>query len=154
MPDNDFIVKDSGAREAFDTGAQRDTADDKPRMSLLSWPALIRVAWVYTRGAKKYGEGNWTKGMPYSRYLDSALRHISSWVMGKTDEDHLAMAVWNLMAILHHEEVGPPGLDNVTGNNTADGNVVSVEQAAEFARQQMDAGRLQAHEPEPELRGH
>lgn len=110
---NEFEIKDSGQRQEFESGARRDTQEDKPRYSLISYWALERVVWVFTRGAKKYGDHNWQRGMPYSRYLDSAGRHLAQWVKGERDEDHLAMAVWNLMAILHHEEVGPEGLDDV-----------------------------------------
>lgn len=109
-----FVVKDSGARQEFDTGARRDSQEDKPRISLVSPWAIERIAWVYTRGAVKYGDHNWQKGMPYSRYLDSVERHILAYKKGETDEDHLAMAAWNLMAIIHHQEAGPAGLDDVT----------------------------------------
>lgn len=110
--------------DTFDTGARRDNSTVKPRLSLLSFPAVIRIAWVYTRGAERYGEHNWQKGMPYSRYIDSALRHIAAWIKGERDEDHLAMACWNLMAIMHHQEVGPHGLDDISNYNTPDGNEV------------------------------
>lgn len=113
---NDFVVRDSGERQDFETGARRDSQEDKPRLSLVSPWALVRIAWVYTRGAKKYGEHNWQKGMPYSRYLDSAERHLIAWKQGEKTEDHLAMACWNLMAIMHHEEQGPEGLDDVHGS--------------------------------------
>jgi hypothetical protein len=116
-----FVVKDSGARQDFDTGARRDTQDDKPRMSLLSPWAIERIAWVYTRGAEKYGDHNWQKGMPYSRYMDSAFRHIFAWMRGERDEDHLAMACWNLMSIIHHEERGPEGLNDVTTLTSVEG---------------------------------
>jgi hypothetical protein len=102
-----FQVHDSGERQEFATGARRDTQDEKPRFELITPYALERIAWVYTRGAKKYGVSNWQRGMPYSRYLASAFRHIFAYMRGKRDEDHLAMACWNLMAIMHHEEVGP-----------------------------------------------
>lgn len=111
---NDFVIKDGGARSQFDTGAVRDTAEDKPRFSLISPYALERLAMVYTRGAVKYDEHNWVKGMPYGRYLDSAQRHIEAFKRGDTDEDHLAQAAWNLFSIIHHQEAGPPGLDDVT----------------------------------------
>lgn len=100
-------VKDSGKRQEFSTGARRDTQDDKPRFELITPYALERIAWIYTLGAKKYGESNWQKGMPYSRYLSSTFRHIFAWMRGEREEDHIAMACWNLMAIMHHEAVGP-----------------------------------------------
>lgn len=110
---NDFEVKDSGAREQHDTGAQRDVQEGKPRPDLMSPFAMERVGYVFARGAEKYEERNWEKGMPLSRYLASAERHLMQFKQGDTDEDHLAQAVWNLCAILHHQEVGPPGLDDL-----------------------------------------
>lgn len=110
---NTFDLKDSGERQEFDSGARRDTQDDKPRPDLVSPFALERLAWVYARGAEKYGEHNWTKGIPYSRYLASAERHLLQFKQGDVDEDHLAQTVWNLVAILHHQEVGPAGLDDL-----------------------------------------
>lgn len=134
MP-NEFIVRDSGARQDFETGARRDDDDTKPKLSLLPPAPLARIAWVYTRGAKKYGPHNWQKGMPYSRYLDSALRHIFAWMRGDTEEDHLAMACWNLMAIMHHQEVGPDGLDDMTGSFSPEGNALNQQAQDEFTRQ-------------------
>lgn len=110
---NTFGLKDSGARQEFETGARRDTQTDKPRPDLLSPFALERVAWVYARGAEKYGDRNWEQGMPYSRYLASAERHLMQFKQGDVDEDHLAQAAWNLLAILHHQEVGPDGLNDL-----------------------------------------
>lgn len=99
-------VKDSGARQDFDTGARRDTQDDKPRYGLVSIPALTRLAWHYTNGAKKYGENNWTKGMPYSRFFESTFRHLAAWATGDESEDHLAAVAWNAFAIMHFQETG------------------------------------------------
>lgn len=111
--ENDFSLKDSGARQEFETGARRDVEEDKPRFDLVTPFGLERVAWVYARGAEKYGDNNWQKGMPFTRYLASAERHLKQFKAGEVDEDHLAQAVWNLLAILHHQEVGPAGLDDL-----------------------------------------
>lgn len=56
-------------------------------------------------GAIKYGDRNWEKGQPLSRYIDSALRHIQKFMMGFRDEDHLAAARWNLGALMHTERM-------------------------------------------------
>ena len=44
-------------------------------------------------GNFNHSVANWEKGMPFSRYIDSALRHIVKYIMGMTDEDHLSAAV-------------------------------------------------------------
>lgn len=110
---NDFQVTDSGRMQEFETGAHRDSDDDKPRMSLVPPIPLRRIAWVYTVGASKYGVNNWMQGMPYTRYLDSALRHIGDFQLGDDKEDHLAQACWNLMAIMHHQSHGPTNLNDL-----------------------------------------
>jgi len=98
-------VKDSGKREQFTTGSKRDSRDGKGRFDLIDPWALKRLAVHYENGAKKYGDRNWEKGQPSSRYLDSALRHLNNYLMGLRDEDHLAAAAWNIFAILHNEEI-------------------------------------------------
>lgn len=97
-------VKDSGARQSFETGAVRDTQDGKPRFDLISAPALSRLAQHMSNGAKKYGDRNWEKGIPTSRCLASAMRHLYSWVTGDRSEDHLSAILFNVMAIIHWEE--------------------------------------------------
>lgn len=99
-----YETKDSGQRESFDSGAVRDVREGKGRYDLISFLALGRIAGVYERGAAKYDDRNWEKGMPISRTLDSALRHIGQYLVGEDDEDHLAQAAWNLIAALHFDE--------------------------------------------------
>ena len=101
---NSFIVKDSGNRERFDTGAVRDTANDKPRPDLISPFFLMRLGEHLRKGANKYTEWNWAKGIPSSRCFESCIRHLMQYAMGKRDEDHLSAAAFNIMAIIHNEE--------------------------------------------------
>ncbi len=96
-------VKDSGERQEFDTGSQRDSREGKGRFDLISPIALLRIAQHFENGAEKYGDRNWEKGQPLSRYLDSAIRHIYAFLGGSRDEDHLAAASWNTMAAIHTE---------------------------------------------------
>ena len=99
------IMKDSGKREHFDTGAVRENAPDKGRYDLISPIMLKRLALVMERGAKKYSSRNWEMGMPLHRYIDAALRHISQYLEGMRDEDHLGQAIFNVMACIHTEEL-------------------------------------------------
>lgn len=102
---NDFVVADSGERQVFSTGAQRDSQEEKPRFDLIPPHALRRLAYVYARGAAKYDENNWMKGMPYSRILASLERHLQDFKEGKGDEDHLAQVVWNGIALIQYQEL-------------------------------------------------
>lgn len=58
---------------------------------------MLDVARHFENGALKYGEHNWEKGIPISRYIDSAVRHLMKDCACETDEDHEAAFVWNLM---------------------------------------------------------
>lgn len=99
-----FITKDSGERQSFDSGAVRDTEKGKPRFDLIPPDALTRVAMLYARGADKYGDRNWEKGMPVSRFYSSALRHLFQYGQGDIDEDHLSAVIFNCLAIIHFQE--------------------------------------------------
>lgn len=103
-------VKDSGKRQSFDTGAVRDTEEGKPRLDLmfkyLPMTALMRVTQHYVNGAKKYGDHNWQKGIPSSRCISSAFRHLYQYFTGDRSEDHLSAVIFNIFAIIHWEETG------------------------------------------------
>lgn len=98
-------VKDSGARQDFDTGSVRDTNEGKGRFDLLSPIFLIRLAQHTQNGSAKYGDRNWEKGQPVSRFFDSAMRHLMKHLEGHRDEDHLLAAAWNIQGIVHTEEM-------------------------------------------------
>ena len=61
---------------------------------------INRLQALLMRGAEKYGEDNWQKGLPLDICFDSAMRHILQWRFGDTSEDHLAAAICNLMFIM------------------------------------------------------
>lgn len=91
-------------KRKFKTGAQRDTDNGKPRLSLIPSEELFRVANHYRSGGEKYGFNNWKKGMKTSVYYDSAQRHLIKWWMGEKDEDHLAAVVWNVLGAMWTEK--------------------------------------------------
>jgi len=114
MSDLDGKMNDGGDRISYGENlAIRESTDGKGRFDLVTPFGLMRLAKWYELGAKKYADRNWEKGMPFSRYLDSAMRHIIKFTMGMNDEDHLAAAVWNLMCIIHHEELGQTQFDDL-----------------------------------------
>ncbi len=117
---SEYITKDSGKREEFSSGAKRDTQDGKPRFDLIPPRPMRRLAQLYARGAEKYGESNWTKGMPLSRYQSSMERHLDQWKDGEKDEDHLIAAIWNAFAIIHFEDTDWNDLFDWTPKNRED----------------------------------
>ena len=115
------MIKDSGNRRAFETGAVRDMAEGKGRMDLLPWSAIIEVSKHCENGAKKYGEHNVDKGIPTNSLCDSAARHLAKYLDGQTDEDHLLASAWNLLWALemrnkHPELVNTPWKDDNNAN--------------------------------------
>ena len=103
------IIKDSLERTEFKSGAVRDMHRGKGRYDLLPWNAIHELAIHCENGALKYGERNCEQGIPLHSLLDSASRHISSYLRGMKDEPHLRAAMWNIsMAIemeLNHPEL-------------------------------------------------
>ena len=91
------MIKDSGERTEFGSGAVRDMHEGKGRMDLLPWAAIIEVSKHCEEGAKKYGEHNVDKGIPTHSLCDSAGRHLGKYLDGQTDENHLVAAAWNLL---------------------------------------------------------
>ena len=134
-----FTTKDSGQRQKFSTGAQRDVQTGKGRydrippqlidnlakalegplgedrnvllgLALLPMRPLLRLAALYGRGAAKYGPSNWLKGIPLSRIFDSMDRHVNRFKAMWNDEDHLAAVAWNAFALIETEARAVEGI--------------------------------------------
>lgn len=122
-------VKDSGVRESFLTGAVRDTEEGKPRIDLLlkyvPMTALMRITQHYVNGAKKYGDHNWQKGIPASRCISSAFRHLYQYLIGDRGEDHLSAVCFNVIAILHWEETKRSDMLDIHQKSLEKGGVIN-----------------------------
>lgn len=101
-----YTTKDSGKKIKFKTGAVRNSQTEKLRYDLIPTHALKRIAGLYMRGASIYGERNWEKGLTFSNLVASLERHLNQFKQGDKDEDHLAACAWNVLALLHFQEVG------------------------------------------------
>jgi hypothetical protein len=97
---NEFVTKDSGERQQFTSGMQRDTQKGKTLFHLVyDGPLFKRWAELLTRGAEKYSEGNWMKANgpeELKRFKASAARHFAQWYYDETDEDHAAAVIFNM----------------------------------------------------------
>lgn len=101
--------------EKFETGAIREHKDAKSRPDLISPYFLERLGFVLAHGARLYGERNWEKGIPDVSCEASLERHRLGYIMsklsgvtetiGKPEDDHLGQMAFNLMALIHNEEV-------------------------------------------------
>jgi len=99
-------------KRVFDTGANRDIEDEKEDyIESISWLTLRRYALYMGKMSKKYGKGNWIKGIPMDSYERSLIRHIQKYISNKyyktkiePDVDHLSAALFNLQGLIHEEE--------------------------------------------------
>lgn len=125
-------ILDSGERTEFLTGAVRDMHEGKGRFDLLPMCVLMRLAKHYEKGALKYEERNWEKGIDAHSFADSAFRHLVKYMDGWNDEDHLIAAIWNLCGLAWTEEKKPELVD------------IPARQQSDLVNRQKEAERLKA----------
>lgn len=95
----------------FKTGSIRDSQEGKPDfVETISFTAHERFARYMTGKKKKYGAGNFKKGIPIESYEKSLLRHVDKYFRNKYEngndelnEDHLAAIRFNVDGIMHEE---------------------------------------------------
>lgn len=103
----------STQHRTFSTGAIRDVEDNKEDYTeTISWLAFKRYAEYMTDKKKKYGAGNFHKGIDIDAYERSLLRHISKYMINKFEGgslepecDHLSAILFNVFGIMHEEEI-------------------------------------------------
>lgn len=106
----------------------------KLRYDLFPPEALEEIVRVYTRGAEKYAERNWERGMKWSECLRALKSHMTKWEKGEVFDDeltdcrHLAMVAWNAIALLVYEMRGI-GENNIPGQQ----DEVSVKPAGRMS---------------------
>jgi hypothetical protein len=103
----------SGKSIEFTSGARREDKSDAPRPDLVSPFALMRLGKWMGLGAKKHGDRNWEKGLPFSSMLQAIWRHLLKWMMRWEDEDHLAAVLFNVQALMHFEDTKRMELDDL-----------------------------------------
>ena len=83
--------------------------DGKLRYDLIPSYPMEQLAAVYTFGAKKYADWNWSKGIIYSRLIAAVFRHFWAFVR-REDIDpesglpHLAHCLWNITTLLYFSQ--------------------------------------------------
>lgn len=99
-------LPDSGARTEFTTGAVRDAMAGKGLPSMIPPIAIRAMARRFEDGAAKYGNLNFQRGIPLSRFVDSIYRHLLAWSEGDETEDHGGAVLWNMaVAMWTHEQI-------------------------------------------------
>lgn len=84
----------------------------KLRFDLLPPVPLMRIAEVYTIGAKKYSDRNWEKGILWGRIFGAMCRHAWNWWAGQKNDPvdgqhHLASVAWCAMTLMEYENTHP-----------------------------------------------
>jgi hypothetical protein len=77
----------------------------KPMWQLIPPSALLPSIRVMMLGLKKYGKGNWQKGMSWLTIYDCLIRHASAWREGEdidpeSGENHMAHVICNAMMLI------------------------------------------------------
>ena len=62
--------------------------------------AVLELSVHYEEGANKYTPWNWTKGIPLTSFIDSAVRHYLKWLAGMQDESHDRAFLWNIVGAI------------------------------------------------------
>lgn len=110
---NNFDIKDSGTRRAFDSGMVREPDSDKIDYTrIMDGPMFDRWAIHLTKGAVKYpdlkpGVANWLcadSEAELIRARRSAARHFRQWMRGDVDEDHAAAFFFNVNQVEYVKE--------------------------------------------------
>lgn len=121
----------------FDTGATRDTAEDKPDYHGYLSPLVIERFGAYMLRHQKQADGkmrasdNWKKGMPKDAYIKSGFRHFMDWWMehdgygGREDiEEALCALLFNVSGYLHeHLKEKTNGSDFLTQPLVSEGPI-------------------------------
>lgn len=113
---------DNGTIRTFETGATRDTAEDKldyegflSVYALEAYASYMQQNRLQSDGALRDSD-NWQKGIPRSVYMKSLWRHlVDAWRAHRTDahpdemEEALCGIIFNAMGYLH--EIKAPSDD-------------------------------------------
>lgn len=85
---------------------------NKTRYDLLEPHAIEQLAKVFTKGAEKYEDRNWEKGMKWSKMLASLKRHLAAFEQGEdydkeSELEHMAHVAWNALGLVTYAKTHP-----------------------------------------------
>lgn len=122
MEETKIVEKKQDAGLRFNNG--------KIRYDLLEPYAIEELAKVFTKGANKYEDNNWLRGMRWSKMRASLARHLAAWDKGEdfdfdpncegckaggcvnhTGLPHMAHAAWNALGLVSYMKHYPQGDD-------------------------------------------
>lgn len=84
----------------------------KPQWSLVDFEALEPMVRVLEYGAEKYDAHNWKKGFPYTKLMESMLRHCFAYLEGEDKDpesglDHIGHILCNAMFLAYNHNHHP-----------------------------------------------
>lgn len=91
------LTDDAKEKITYETGATRDSTDDKLRVDLIPEWSLLKLSEHFQAGAQKYEARQWEKGLPLSTFIASLKRHLLLLEHGDYTEDHESAIAWNIM---------------------------------------------------------
>lgn len=101
------------AAETTETSSSGASKGTKPlRYDLIPVEALAEVAFIYHKGAEKYGAHNFEKGYEYSKSIAALQRHLEKFKSGLNFDDefdgevkphHLAAVVFHALALMQFQ---------------------------------------------------
>lgn len=113
-------LKDGGTRVDAGTGGLKEETGHRGAYELVSPLALHRLAVHLEKGAEKYEERNWEKGILYGRLIQALIRHSLQFLAHMEDEDHLAAVMCNAMFLMHYQELIKSGKLKIELDNRPD----------------------------------
>lgn len=109
------------------------------RFDLLPAKPLWLLSEVYGRGALKYADRNWEKGIEYSGLYSALMRHAWKWWAGEQydpedGQHHLASVAWMAFALMEMEETHPE-LDDRSRKVELKSELLNPEEIAEAKKE-------------------
>ena len=112
MNENQYTINDDGIIRKFNTGATRDTAEDKLDYDGFLSPLAVRRFAEYMHKNRLQTDGslrdsdNWQKGIPQDVYMKSMWRHFMSvWEghrgLSNNQIEDLCALMFNVQGMLH-----------------------------------------------------
>ena len=125
VEENEFIIdynvgtKDDGTLRTFETGATRDTDENKLDWEGFISPAAMLLFAEYMHKHRTQTDGtireadNWQKGMPRKQFMKSLIRHVwDLWLVWRIGsdvnlmDDLLCAILFNTQGLLHELAIG------------------------------------------------
>ncbi len=93
----EFKGKFDGKGKKFD--------QEKNRLELIPPEPIEELGWVYTKGAIKYADNNWLRGLKYTKVIGAIKRHLLAIEKGQDIDPefqllHAAHGAWSFLALV------------------------------------------------------